>query len=707
MSGCEILAPAGGREALVAAVQNGAGAVYMGFGSFNARRSARNFSDEEFRDAVRYCHVRGVKVYLTLNTLLTDRELPALVETAKKASDYGVDAILVQDWGVFDILRRTVPDVPLHASTQMSVHTLSGVKEAADLGCTRAVLARELEREEIARIAAEAPIEVETFAHGALCMCYSGQCEMSAVIGSRSGNRGACAQPCRLPYGFKGKADGFPLSLKDSNLAPYVADMAGLGVSCLKLEGRLKRPEYVAAVTSIYASLLAEGRKPTAEEQKNLALAFSRSGFTEGYYLDRRGKAMFGTRGEDERWPEEWFSELRRAYEKENLRTVGVDFTLTVRTGEAMTLTAADCFGNSVTVSGAVPEAARSRAVTRQELAERLAKTGGTAFHLASCDVSLDDGLAVSAGALNAVRREALAALEEARAALPARRVLPYVPAKKIANPTDAPRLTVSIMRAEQLSPALAALAPEMIYIPLELLAEIDLAPYRGKTRFCAILPRIYRTRDEEKLRAQLLLAKERGVEAVALGNLGHFALVRDLGMELRGDWSLNVFNSASLAMLRGRGLETATLSFELRHEQMRDISKCIPCEAIVYGRLPLMIMENCIIANERGCKYLQTRCERTDSESACEKAPALLTDRMGEQFPVLRVFGCRNEIQNAKTLYLADKNEWRRAGLTYARVRFTTESAEECVRILRVYRGEDDYRPEGFTRGLFYRGVE
>ena len=314
----ELLSPAGGREALAAAVQNGADAVYMGFGSFNARRSARNFSDEEFLAAVRYCHLRGVKVYLTLNTLVTDRELPALAETARRASEYGVDAILVQDWGVYETLRVVIPDVPLHASTQMALHTLSGVEEAARLGMTRAVLARELSGEEIREIAERAPIEIETFAHGALCMCYSGMCEMSAVIGGRSGNRGACAQPCRLRYGWHGKADANPLSLKDANLAAYAGEMTEMGVACLKLEGRMKRPEYVAAVTGIYAALLREHRAPTADEQKKLALAFSRDGFTDGYYRGRRGKEMFGVRPETARWPEEWFGTLRAAYEKED-----------------------------------------------------------------------------------------------------------------------------------------------------------------------------------------------------------------------------------------------------------------------------------------------------------------------------------------------------------------------------------------------------
>mgnify|MGYP000537214313 CR=1 FL=1 len=581
----ELLAPAGGREALfVAAVQNGADAVYMGFGAFNARRSARNFSDEEFRAAVSYCHLRGVKVYLTLNTLVTDRELPALAAEARTASECGVDAILVQDWGVLATLQKIIPDVPLHASTQMSLHTLSGVQEAARLGMTRAVLARELSRGEIAEICQKSPIEIETFVHGALCMCYSGQCEMSAVIGRRSGNRGTCAQPCRLPYGFSGKVDGHPLSLKDANLAPFVPEMMDMGVACLKIEGRMKRPEYVAAVTEIYARLLREHRAPTKDEQKKLALAFSRDGFTEGYYLGARGREMFGTRPENAKWPEDWFGELRARYEKEYLRLVPLTFDCIICAGEAMRLTAADPDGHTLTVTGNVPEAARNRALTAEEVETRLKKTGGTAFSAAQCAVALDGGLAVSAGALNALRREALAQMEAQRTAVPARRTFDFVPPKTVKNSADKPLLTVSIHKAEQLSEELVALVPARVYVPVELLPQLDLSPYLGKSEFFAVLPRIYRTQDEPILRALLEDAAKKGVTGVSLANLGHLSLVRGLDAALHGGWPLNLYNSAALAFWKEQGLSSACVSFELRDAQIRDLSKCLPCEAIVYG---------------------------------------------------------------------------------------------------------------------------
>ena len=703
----ELLAPAGSPEALTAAVQAGADAVYLGFGPLNARRNAKNFTREELEAGVAYCHLRGVKVYLTLNTLLTNRELPLAAETGAWASDLGIDAVLVQDLGVARLLRRTCPDLPLHASTQMTVHNLDGVRACADLGMTRVVLSRELSADAIADLCARSPVELEVFGHGALCMCYSGQCEMSAVIGRRSGNRGACAQPCRLPYGFSGRADGHPLSLKDANLAPFVPEMMDMGVACLKIEGRMKRPEYVAAVTEIYARLLREHRTPTKDEQKKLALAFSRDGFTEGYYRGVRGREMFGTRPENARWPEDWFSEIRARYEKENLRLVPLTLECTIRAGEPMHLTAEDADGHAVTVTGTVPEAARSRAVTAEEVETRLRKTGGTAFSAAQCAVALDGGLAVSAGALNALRREALAQMEAQRTAVPKRRVFDFVPPTIVKNSADKPLLTVSLHRAEQLSEELVALVPARVYAPVELLPQLDLSPHLGRTEFFAVLPRIYRTQDEPILRALLEDAAKKGVTGVSIGNLGHLPLARGLDAALHGDWALNLYNSAALAFWKEQGLSSACVSFELRDAQIRDLSKCFPCEAIVYGRLPLMLTENCLNANAFGCRYFTERPASVPCDGVCASAPEL-TDRRGEHFPVLRAWGCRSEIENGKILYLADKSkDWQTLGLRFAQLRFTTESASECVRVLRAYQGETVEAPENITRGLFYRGAE
>ena len=684
----ELLSPAGSQEALVAAVQSGADAVYMGFGAFNARRNARNFTDEDFASAVSYCHLRGVKVYLTLNTLVTDRELPAAADALRKASAMGVDAVLIQDWGLFTLARDMVPDLPVHASTQMSLFTAGGANEAARLGMERIVLARELSREDIALICRDCPAEIEVFVHGALCMCYSGQCELSAVLGGRSGNRGTCAQPCRLPYGVNGPCRGeHPLSLKDANLSAYLQELDAMGVACLKVEGRMKRPEYVAAITGIYRRLLDEKRAPTAEERRQLSLAFDRDGFTDGYYLGQKGPHMLGMRPETARWPEDWFADLRRDYENGEHRTTPVSMALTVRTGvpAALTVTAR---GRTCTATGPVPEAALHRALTAEDLSARLSKTGGTVFTAADLKIDLDDGLMLPASAVNALRRDALAALEAELTALPRRRSLPTPALPAAPTPTSAPGLTVSITRPDQLTVELAA-AAEILYIPLELLDTMDLAPYVGKTTLCAVLPRVYRTADKAKFRAALQAHDE--ITAVAIGNLGHLPIVAGLGLTLHGDFGLNVYNSRSLLFLKEQGLATATVSFELRHQQIRDLQKYLPCEAIVYGRLPLMITENCATANTVGCAHGKG---------------SLLTDRTGANFPVLCAYGCRSEIQNSTPLYLADKPEYQQIGLTYARLRFTTETAAECLDVLHRYQTSAQ-PPADFTRGLFYRGAD
>ena len=686
----ELLAPAGSREALAAAVQNGADAVYMGLGSLNARRSARNFTDEDFADAVAYCHLHGVRVYLTLNTLLTDRELPEAAEALRKASAWGVDAVLVQDWGLWQLARLVAPDQPLHASTQMSLHTLSGAKLAAELGMERVVLARELSARDTEVICRSCGAEVEVFAHGALCMCYSGQCAMSAMIGGRSGNRGTCAQPCRLPYSI-GEKTGFLLSLKDNNLAAYLGQMEQMGVACVKLEGRMKRPEYVAAVTGIYRRLLDEKRPPNGQEQAQLEKAFSRSGFTDGYWLGRRGAQMFGMRPENARWPEDWFAQVRKTYENgaEN-RPLAVDFTCRVAAGEPSRLTAALADGRSITVSGAVPEAARNRSLTPEELHARLQKTGGTAFVCRRADISLEDGLMLSAGSVNALRREALEGLRALLTCPPERRVFPTpaLPETDEAH-TGAPALTASVTYAHQLTRELAQ-SVAYLYLPLSLLDEVDLDAYAGCTKPCAVLPRIFRTEDEGEFRR--ILQAHPQLAAVAVSNLGHLPIVAGLGLEVRGDLGMNVFNSRSLLFLRELGLQSATVSAELRHQQIRDLRKYLPCEAVVYGRLPLMITENCPL-----------RCA-----GQCGRgAGGVLTDRTGAAFPVLCGHGCRSEIQNSKTLFLADKPEWQRCALHWARLRFTTETAEECLAALRRYQGQGGYAPADFTRGLFYRGVD
>ena len=691
----ELLSPAGGYDALVAAVQSGADAVYMGFGAFNARRSAKNFTDEDFASAVRYCHLRGVRVFLTLNTLVTDRELPQAAEALRNASRMGVDAVLVQDWGLLTLAQEIVPDLPIHASTQMSLFTLGGANEAAALGMERVVLARELCRDDIAEICKGCGAEIEIFGHGALCMCYSGQCEMSAVLGQRSGNRGACAPPCRLPYGVNAPCrNGYPLSLKDANLSACLQDMERIGVDCLKIEGRMKRPEYVAVVTGIYRRLLDERRQPTAAEGAALEQAFSRSGFTDGYWRGKKGKVMFGTRPENVPVPKELFAKAREVYEngREN-RKIPVILHLIVLRGEPVRLGGSCAIHGGVTIAmaqGDAPEEARNRAVTAEELRQRLSKTGGTVFTADSVEIELDEGLMVAASVINGLRREVLDALAARREDIPARRELPASPLPDAPEPPQEMAFTVSVSRACQVTPELLAETPAIVYVPAEELDGLEPTGLHGETELCAVLPRVFRTADEQPLRA--MLERHPEVTSVAIGNLGHLPIVRGLDRTLRGDFGLNVYNSRAVKFWRDRGLSSVTVSFELRWQQVRDLAKYADCEGIVYGRLPLMITENCVTKNNVGCAH---------------GAGSVLTDRTGAQFPVQCAYGCRCEIENGKVLVLADKPEVFRCGLRYGRLRFTTESPEACAAILRAHKAGDVTAGEDATRGLFYRGVE
>lgn len=479
-----------------------------------------------------------------------------------------------------------------------------------------------------------------------------------------------------------------------------------MGVSCVKLEGRMKRPEYVAVITRIYARLLEEGRSPTADERAELEQAFSRSGFTDWYWQGKHGAAMFGTRPENAPDPKDLFDEARRAYERDSLRTVPVDFSCSVSAGAPCTLTASDRDGHSVTVTGPVPEAARTRALDGLELEARLRKTGGTAYRCDTVVTLVDEGLSLSASAVNALRRDALAALTAVRTAPPKRRELPVPPLPEADCTAEAPRLTISVTRLEQLSPALLELGrPARVYVPLEEVSRLEGLPGEGP-EWCAVLPRVWRDRDEPALRTQLERARALGFTGALIGNLGHLPLVRGLDFHLCGDYGLNVFNSRSLAYLKDKGLESACVSFELRFAQIRDLKKVLPAEAIVYGRLPLMITENCLVQNETGCRLdRQGPCVPEDGPCRCGRS-SVLVDRTGAAFPLLPAYGHRTEIQNSRPLYLADRPEHRRLGLAYARLRFTTETAEECVSVVQNHLDAAPAAGE-YTRGLYERGVE
>ena len=693
----ELLSPAGSPEAVVAAVQSGADAIYMGFGEFNARRSAKNFTDEEFDSAVRYCRVRGCKVYVTLNTLVSDREIPEAVKLACHAAEIGADAILVQDLGLARVLKCVIPDMPLHASTQMSIHNLAGVEAAAQMGITRAVLARELSLDQIYHIAEKSPIELEVFAHGALCFCHSGQCYMSALIGRRSGNRGACAQPCRLQYSLGGRMDNYPLSLKDNCMVTYLKELERVGVSCVKIEGRMKRPEYSAIVTGIYSRAIHEEIEPSELELKQLELAFSRQGFTDGYLTGRKGPQMFGVRGEPDREANKLYTAARKEYAHSEMRRVPIKFFAMVKARENSRFAVEDQQGNKIIKEGPVPQAALNQMLTQESVHEQFYKTGGTPYQCSDISAAIEDGLFLPTSTLNEMRRSLLDGLSEERKKPPVRKLgkMPKTPAD--VKVLGTPKLIMQISAAEQLTEELAELSTDYLYVPLEILANNPVAvlPFveRGAVPV-AVLPRILTDDQMPEIIEMLNRVHKMGVTQALVGNMGQIKLARIAGFDVRGDFGLNAYNSDTLQVMNAAGFLSATASFELRMSQIRDMQKPINTEMIVYGRLPLMVSDQCIIKNSAG----QCNCQNSVS----------LSDRAGQNFPVMREYGCRNVIFNAHKLFLADKREeYENSGVWGIRLLFTNEGAEECVRVAESYVGKSSYEPNGLTRGLYYRGVE
>ncbi|MCL2842169.1 MAG: U32 family peptidase [Oscillospiraceae bacterium] len=696
----KLLAPAGSLEAVKAAVQNGADAVYLGLEGFNARRGAKNFTEDTLAEAVRTCHVRGVEVYVTLNTLATDRELVKVELLAKTASRAGADALIVQDLGVAQMVRQTLPDMQIHASTQMSIHNLDGVRRAEALGINRVILARELAISHMAYIAKHTDMELEAFVHGALCMSHSGQCYMSAALGGRSGNRGVCAQPCRLEYSIDTNP-GYHLSLKDYCLVEHLKLLETAGIHTIKIEGRMKRPEYVGVVTKIYRQSLDTGQPPTAEQLEQLAAVFSREGFTDSYLKGEKGRHMIGVRTEADKRATRQLLNAKDAYSKKELQRVPVKVYALIRRGETAKVAVSDEQGNIAKVEGLRPETALRQGITQMGVRLQLEKTGGTPYLVQDAEVIVDEGIALPVAELNRLRRAALEELTSLRAQVPTRTEGLFRQGEPAPQRGLPPQLNVSLLKANQLTEEFADLRPMLIYLPLpELLDNArTLQPFleRDELTFSAILPRVILDDEKDRVKRQLETVQEMGIDQCLAGNIGHIGLAQRLGLTVRGDFGLNAFNSPTLTVLKEMGFASATASFELNMAQIRDMDKPLDVELLAYGRLPLMVTENCIMKNV----HRQSGCD------ICTEGMTL-RDWKGMQFPVVAEAGCRNVVYNSCKLFLADKAQnYMNIGLWGVRLCFTTENQRECKEVLERYLELGTYEPGEFTRGLYYRGVE
>lgn len=678
MHSMEVLAPVGGKEQLLAAVRCGADAVYLGAKGFNARRNAENFEETGLTEAVSYCHARNVRVHVTVNTLVTDDELPALLDTLREVTQSGADAVIVQDLAVASLVRQHCPDIAMHASTQMTIHNAAGARQLLALGFTRAVLARELSLAEIRAIHEAVPIELEAFVHGALCMSVSGACYLSAMIGGRSGNRGLCAQPCRLDFRAGNRA--YALSLKDLSALGHIDALTAAGICSLKIEGRMKRPEYVAAAVTACRKALA-GEPYDAE---TLEAVFSRGGFTDGYLTGRRSLAMFGTRGhEDVKASQRVQGSLASLYRRE-LANVPVDMVLTLAPNAPATLSVTDGT-NSITVRGEIPQQAHTAPTDETNARRSLTKTGESPFALRTLSVHADGALMLPMAALNALRRDALTALLAAREA-PKPTVFVEAPLPVIAphNASAAPGLHLRFESAAQLWDGLTA---ERVILPMETITPALLERFGDK--LVAEIPALFFPLEEERLLATLTMLAAQGLRGVLCHNLGAIALGKAAGLSLHGGYGLNILNSLSLLEYVNMGLIDTTVSFELHARKIAQLCAETPRGILGYGLLPLMQLRACPAQGTEGC-------------DACQGHP-VLTDRTGATFPLLCHHRRYSTLLNSVPLNLSGETV---GGVDFMTLFFTNETAAECRRIL------DDFRagtpPEGHrTRGLYHRTLQ
>lgn len=690
MSKIEILAPVGNEEMLRAAVFSGADAVYLGFSGFNARTSANNFNADTLKDAVAFCHARGVAVHVALNTTVYGGELPALEQAIRAVAASGADAVICQDLAVATLIGKIAPQLPRHGSTQMSVHSLQGALELKELGFTRVVLARELSMPEVEHITKHCGIETECFVHGALCMCVSGQCYMSAFLGGRSGNRGSCAGPCRLPFEANALPEGKPgrlhhLSLKDNSVIDKLDKLQALGVASAKIEGRLRTPEYVAAAVSACLA----GREGRAYDRDLLKNAFSRSGFTSGYLDGKIDGTMFGVRSEaDAEQTKKTLPMLRELYRRERSR-VPVKMKLEIEEGgEKLTVTDAD--GSKAFAYGdAEPQPARTDPT--ESLHRSLAKTGGTPFAVEDQDITVEmDGgpWFIPGGAVNELRREALDALLKKREVLrPWPTTEEHVPALPLRTLPPHRTLRARFESWEQV-PERALDGIEYLILPI---AQADRAPREWRAKTLLELPRVMFGKLEEDTARRIAATQDAGFAGYEVSNIAHLRLCR--GLPMSGSFGLNITNQLAAQFYADNGLGSMLILPEVKDSDISTIApthngRPVPTGVLVYGHMPLMITRACPLQNIHDCAH----CDKT----------GVLTDRKAKKFPVRCGLGVRT-IYNPVPIYMGDKP----GALTvdYGVAYFTLESREETAKILEMIRTHAPFEGD-FTRGLYFKGT-
>lgn len=651
----ELLAPAGSSEALDAAIAGGADAVYFGASAFNARMNAANFDREAIRRAIEKCRNYGVRSNITFNTLIYEKEFSAALDEVAFLYEAGANALIVADLGLALEIHRCFPELELHASTQMSIHNTPGAVLLAEHGFSRAVLARELDRDMIKSVCAASPIESEIFVHGALCVSHSGQCLFSSLVGGRSGNRGECAQPCRLPY-----SGSYPLSLKDNCLAASMRELLELGAASFKIEGRMKSPAYVYGVSSIYRRLIDEGRDASDKELCELASLFSRSGFTDGYFKRRITRDMNGIRTEKD--VAATVKELSFDIKARKRELVA---SASIKDGEPSRLTLT-LDGVSASALGDVPDRAINAPLSSEAVRKNLLKLGSSDFACKELTLELDDGLILPISKLNELRRSAVAELE--KELLPKRApagTYEYTDDSVVTLDYHAPYRSASFLSRESICDA-AVEYFDMIYLPLE--------KYDERANG-VILPPVIFDRELDTVSKMLDEAKRRGAKHALVGNIGHIKLALEHGYECHGDLRLNATNPKSVRALLSLGLCDVIPSPELTLARLASLDERAAGHAVIYGRIPLMLLEKCVIKQTSGCDM-------------CKAGRATLVDRTGESFPLFRTGEHRNVLYNSRPTYMADRrDELYAAHIHGGHFIFTDEDAHRVSSIIEAYK--------------------
>ena len=685
----ELVAPGNCPEMVAAAVQNGADAVYMGFGVLGASKTKPGMSVTDFARSAEFCRVRGVNVYGLMNIFAVDSEYDKLYEAAMYYNRMGANAIIAQDLGVIRFLHQALPEMPIIGGENLAVHDMQGIKLCSAMGLKRVILPTELTEKEIARLGWDNSVELEVTVHGPLCMAYPGECHMNALFGDkRSRICDRCGELCRTELTSEGRSGKYPLRLRDVCLIERLEDLTTAGVTAFRIAGYSREPEYVAMVTGMYSRAIREGEDPTREEFAVLQSAYSPAGFTQGVFSAEDGvlpEMQGGIDGVGTKANPKFFAALRRYYINNEYQRVPLKFAANVKPGRPVRIAALDDKRNISAAEGDIPTTAYHSAMTPTTLQTQLFKLGGTPFYCDGVRSVVEPGLTVAKDCVpKMVRNITDDIIKKRKVHLPFEE-RPYPHMIQTPNPETPPVVTVSVRTASQLGDMTSISMPAVVYIPVDEIMNnrrvIEPFMRDPNVEVVAALPKLQRDGERQELERKLTRLHLMGVDRVLAESLSQIIWAKEQGFRVRGGFGLNAYNSRTLGVLRYFNLDSAAVPFELRLSQIDAMAKELPIEIMGYGRMPVMMTAPGMLKGNPG-----------------------ISDRSGFNYPVFYDSDHGNTVMSAKKLFLADKaGDYSHIGLWGVRLCFTTENSMECAAIVRRYLGDGDYSPQAITRGSYY----